>query len=71
MSKIDDALKILTVMGIPKAQQNDRSALTLLAVLDIRKKTPCQKIRGNPFLGYIFKREGNRRDKIPIAKNTL
>jgi hypothetical protein len=50
MSKIDDALKILTVMGIPKAQQNDRSALTLLAVLDIRKKTPWKNAKERPII---------------------
>lgn len=50
MRKIDDALKILTVMGIPKAQQNDRSALTLLAVLDIRKKTPWKNAKERPII---------------------
>jgi adenine-specific DNA-methyltransferase len=50
MSKIDDALKILTFMGIPKAQQNDRSALTLLAVLDVRKKTPWKNAKERPII---------------------
>ncbi|MDO9323472.1 MAG: BsuBI/PstI family type II restriction endonuclease, partial [Methanoregula sp.] len=50
MSKIDDALKILTLMGIPKAQQNDRSALTLLAVLDVKKKTPWKSAKERPII---------------------
>ncbi|MDO9035297.1 MAG: hypothetical protein Q7U51_08855, partial [Methanoregula sp.] len=50
MSKIDDALNILTLMGIPKAQQNDRSALTLLAVLDVTKKTPWKNAKERPII---------------------
>jgi len=50
MSKIDDALKILTLMGIPKAQQNDRSALTLLAVLDVKKKTSWKTAKERPII---------------------
>jgi adenine-specific DNA-methyltransferase len=33
--KLDDALTILRSFGLPKSQQNERSALTLLAVLDL------------------------------------
>ncbi len=50
MSKINEALNILTLMGIPKAQQNDRSALTLLAVLDIKKKTPWKNVKERPII---------------------
>lgn len=32
---ITDALKILEILGLPRAQQNERSALSLLAVLDM------------------------------------
>lgn len=31
-----DALGILSDLGLPKAQQNERSALSLLALLDMR-----------------------------------
>lgn len=60
MSKVDDAVKILTMMGIPKAQQNDRSALTLLAVLDVKKRTPWKDARERPIIihdimGFISK----------------
>lgn len=34
--KIDEALIVLKALGLPKAQQNDRSALTLLALLDLQ-----------------------------------
>ncbi|WP_409300895.1 BsuBI/PstI family type II restriction endonuclease [Pseudomonas sp. KCJK8993] len=33
--KIDDALKILVSLGLPRAQQNERTALTLLALIDL------------------------------------
>lgn len=34
--KIDDALAIVKALGMPKAQHNERSALTLLAILNLR-----------------------------------
>ena len=34
--KIDEALVILKALGMPRGQQNDRSALTLLALLDLK-----------------------------------
>src|SRR5579871_2916130 len=37
--KIDEALAILKDLGFPRAQQNERSALTLLALLDMRPST--------------------------------
>jgi len=37
MSKIDEAIAILNAFGLPKAQQNERSALTLLALLDLKE----------------------------------
>ena len=33
--RIDEALEILKELGLPRAQQNERSALTLLALLDL------------------------------------
>lgn len=33
-AKIDQALKILVDIGMPKAQQNERTALCLLALLN-------------------------------------
>ena len=37
--KIDEALEILRALGLPTAQQNERSALTLLALLDLKPVT--------------------------------
>lgn len=39
MSKISDAIDILKTLGLPKAQQNERSGLTLLALLDLKEST--------------------------------
>ncbi|MBE9208044.1 Eco57I restriction-modification methylase domain-containing protein [Nostoc sp. LEGE 06077] len=38
--RIEEALAILKAISAPKAQQNERSALCLLALADIRPKTP-------------------------------
>lgn len=40
MTKVDEAIEILTALGLPKAQQNDRSALTLLGLLDLNQADP-------------------------------
>lgn len=40
MSKIAEAIEILTALGLPTAQQNARSGLTLLALATIKPKTP-------------------------------
>jgi len=37
--KIDEALELLRALGLPAAQQNERSALTLLALLDLKPET--------------------------------
>lgn len=38
--RMEEALHILKDLGLPRAQQNERSALTLLALLDIKPDTP-------------------------------
>ncbi|MYE27954.1 MAG: N-6 DNA methylase, partial [Chloroflexi bacterium] len=35
-AKIDESLDILRIIGVPREQQNDRSALTLLALVDVK-----------------------------------
>ncbi|MDP2749855.1 MAG: adenine methyltransferase, partial [Nanoarchaeota archaeon] len=40
MGKIKEGLDILIKVGVPRAQQNERSSLTLLAVLDLKKNSP-------------------------------
>jgi hypothetical protein len=70
MGKIDDALSILKALGLPKAQQNERSALTLLALVDLKKNRPWSKaksrlIRIHDILAFIQKNYGKR-----YAENT-
>lgn len=43
MGKIEDAVDILEGLGLPKAQQNERSALTLLALLELKNDIPWSK----------------------------
>ena len=40
MSKITEAQEILRALGLPAAQQNEMSALTLLALCSIKEDTP-------------------------------
>ncbi|MFW6295865.1 MAG: BsuBI/PstI family type II restriction endonuclease, partial [Halothece sp.] len=48
--KIEEAKAILRDIGLPKAQQNDRSALTLLALLNLKPTNPWEE-GSNPLLG--------------------
>lgn len=43
MGKIDEAKQILKDLGLPKRQQNDRSAYTLLALLNLSEKDTWDK----------------------------
>jgi hypothetical protein len=70
MGKVDEALSILKGLGLPKAQQNERSALTLLALADLKKKTPWSKaksrsIRIHDILVFIQENYGKQ-----YAENT-
>ncbi len=47
---VDDARKILISLGLPRAQQNERSALCLLALLDLRPKRKWAEAQ-NPLMG--------------------
>ena len=47
---VAEALSILTELGMPRAQQNERSALCLLAILDLTPDKPWQEA-GNPLMG--------------------
>ena len=48
--KIQEALAILKLIGLPRAQQNERSALTLLSLLDL-KPSDNWKDAANPLRG--------------------
>ncbi|MBA4375290.1 MAG: adenine methyltransferase, partial [Anaerolinea sp.] len=45
--KINEALFILQLLNVPKAQQNDRSALTLLALVNINPSNQWSDAKGN------------------------
>ncbi len=72
--KIDDALAILKALGMPQGQQNDRSALTLLALIDLKPsdswnglKRPLRGI--TPIMDYI--REHYGRAYAPNTRETI
>lgn len=70
MSKIDEAISILKALGLPRAQQNERSALTLLALGDVKKRTPWSSfkqraIRIHDILIFVMKHYGKQ-----YAENT-
>ncbi|MCH7977815.1 MAG: Eco57I restriction-modification methylase domain-containing protein [Acidobacteria bacterium] len=48
--RIDEALGILRDLGVPREQQNERSALTLLSLLDLKPETPWADVKA-PFMG--------------------
>jgi len=50
MSKIEQAIKIIAALGFPRAQQNERSALTLLALAQLKETDSWQNI-SSPMLG--------------------
>lgn len=45
MSKIEEAKQVLEALGLPKKQQNDRSALTLLALCGLKEKNRWSKAK--------------------------
>jgi type II restriction enzyme len=70
MSKINEAIAILKAFGLPRAQQNERSGLTLLALLDIKENANWSKakkriIRIHDILVFIQKHYGKH-----YAENT-
>ena len=48
--KVEEALTILRALEMPSAQQNERSALTLLALLDLKPDTPWNSAKA-PLIG--------------------
>ena len=63
MGKIDEGISILKAFGLPRAQQNERSALTLLALLDLKKNSrwdeaKSRMIRIHDIMVFIQQKEG-------------
>ncbi|MBC8492702.1 MAG: Eco57I restriction-modification methylase domain-containing protein, partial [Chloroflexi bacterium] len=72
--KIDDALEILKALGMPRGQHNERSALTLLALLDLRPEMPWAEA-GDPMMGITpimdFCRDHYGKQYAPNTRETF
>lgn len=74
MSRITEAAEILTALGLPKAQQNDRSALTLIALANIKPKTSWSDsesslLRTVDIMAFI--RDHHGKDYAPNSRETF
>lgn len=72
--KIDEAISILMQLDFPKQQQNDRSALTLLSLLDLKPNDSWSKsanpMRGiTPMMEYFEKHYGKK--YAPNSRETV
>lgn len=72
--KIDEALEILKLLGLPRAQQNERSALTLLALLNLRPENPWPEAKA-PLIGITpimeFCRDFYGKNYAPNTRETF
>src|ERR1017187_9650178 len=72
--KIADALQALGELGMPRAQQNDRSALCLLALLNLTKKKPWSGA-SSPLVGITpmmeFARDQYGKQYAPNTRETF
>jgi hypothetical protein len=74
VSKVDDAVTILASLGLPKSQQNERSALTLLALAKLGPDDPWSNVQ-RPFLriwdimGYM--RDVHGKDYAANSRETI
>jgi hypothetical protein len=70
MRKISEAIEIITALGFPRAQQNERSALSLLALIQLQENGSWQNLK-NPLLGVRAILDFCRNDyKKPYAENS-
>jgi adenine-specific DNA-methyltransferase len=63
--KIAEGIEVLKALGLPKAQQNERSSLTLLALADLRPEArwsdACAPLRGvSEMMGFFEKHYGKK-----------
>jgi len=72
--KIDEALSILKALEFPRSQQNERSALTLLALLDLKPAMPWSQA-GSPLCGITpmmnFFRDYYGKDYKPNTRESV
>ncbi|WP_165228378.1 BsuBI/PstI family type II restriction endonuclease [Aquisphaera insulae] len=74
MSKVDEAVEILVALGLPRKQQNERSALTLLALAGLGPDDPWSKVQ-RPSLRIwdimAFMREHYGKDYAANSRETI
>lgn len=72
--KIDEAISILKALEMPRGQQNARSALTLLALVDLRPSGKWTQLR-RPLMGITpimdYTREHYGREYAPNTRETF
>ena len=72
--KIDEAVAILKALGMPRGQQNDRSALTLLALIDLKPSGAWSTLK-RPLMGITpimdYTREHYGREYAPNTRETF
>lgn len=72
--KIHDALGILKALGMPRGQQNERSALTLLALLDLKPSGTWNRL-DRPLMGITpimeYTREHYGKEYAPNTRETF
>jgi adenine-specific DNA-methyltransferase len=73
-TRIAEALGILKDLGLPRGQHNERSALTLLALLHLKPETPWSQA-GSPLFGITpmmeFFKEHYGKDYKPNTRETV
>src|SRR3990167_5521568 len=74
MHRIDEALDVLRQLGMPRAQHNERSALTLLALLNLGPKT-AWSAASDPLRGITpimeFARDRYGKNYAPNTRETF
>lgn len=73
-NKIQEALSILIEFGVPREQQNERTALCLLALADVKEDTKWEDAK-NPLIGITpmmeFARTNYNKDYAPNTRETF
>jgi type II restriction enzyme len=73
-NKLDESLQILRDLGVPRGQQNKRTALCLLALLDIKEESKWEEAK-HPLIGITpiieFARKYYQKDYAPNTRETF
>jgi len=73
-NRIEEAVAILKDLGVPREQQNERSALTLLSLLGLKPETPWSEAT-DPLMGITpmmdFFRANYGKDYAPNTRETV